>query len=409
MKYRPNAPARSVEVSKLHGDTLRQRGAFFGRLLQAKPSRGPGNIEFTEEDLKKFKVAGSPVLLDHGDKEKSEIGKILHQFFDEKSKWLYVWGKLKDEDEIDPSLRSKLANGMSQFELGSLSAGYSAIPNERAEMDPNQRWIREVSVVDVPRFEGTHILTVNAGLNSPAEVVLQVSGQIDAMEAGDQQQQQTGEQQQSAQFDMAEFVQMKARLEQMEKQNQLLSQSYKSQKQPVVAEVLDGLKKSYGQKVPDDFKHTEEFISNLSSDPSAGIAWETIERLHGVSKSHQSKIDELTAKLNESKKELQTMKQASGQWEAQMRAARGRQQEVTEKASKRDDSPVRKKEPIDVNASARAATEEYASSINPHSFLNPETPGGQSYMAAMRALNSMGQDFWRQIPHPGIKMPYTPQ
>jgi hypothetical protein len=182
--FRPGISESSRRLASRHADVLQRKGGFFGRLLQAKPDRGNRGMEFNADDLRKIKVEGAPLMLDHNHMKKGEIGKILHQFFDEQSGWLCVWGQVHDEGRVDPKLRDDLLAGLRSSKLGSLSIKYTG--NESLSTGnwiPESKRVEEVSLVDIPRFEGTHLLTVNAGANSQYEVQLFPAGSIEAMSA----------------------------------------------------------------------------------------------------------------------------------------------------------------------------------------------------------------------------------
>lgn len=385
----------------MHADVLEKKGGFFGRLLQAKPDRGQRKMEFNAEDLRKLKIAGAPLMLDHDHLKKGEIGRILHQFFDEQSGWMYVWGQVHEEGQLDPKLRNDLLSGLRSSALGSLSIKYRGNESKTTgDWIPESKQVQEVSLVDVPRFEGTHLLTVNAGANSLCEVQLFPAGTIEAMsenpgeqsiqlaesalgrklteeermqilsspnpssvvgamlldaaaaklkseKPGDAQQQQ----QQSAAAEPGaaaeagpgdagaspEELARRDMFENMAKQNAWFIDNYKKQQAPQVAKVLEALHKT---KSAEEYARMEKIIQNVSGNPAqeAADVWNLIQSQYLQASSKDEEMKKLRQERNQYKTEVETYKKASEQW-----VGRGRNKPAEAQRDARDASPVRAK------------------------------------------------------------------
>lgn len=383
----------------MHGDVLAKKGGFFGRLLQAKPDRGQRKMEFNAEDLRKLKIAGAPLMLDHDHLKKGEIGRILHQFFDEQSGWMYVWGQVHEEGQLDPQLRSDLLSGLRSSALGSLSIKYRGNESKSTgDWIPESKQVQEVSLVDVPRFEGTHLLTVNAGASSLCEVQLFPAGRIEAMSENPGEQsvqlaevalgrklteeermqvlsspnpnsvvgallldaaaaklktEKPGEAQAAAAAEpnaaadsaangdaagaSPEELARRDMFENMAKQNAWFIDNYKKQQAPQVAKVLEALHKT---KSAEEYARMEKIIQNVSGNPAqeAADVWNLIQSQYLQASSKDDELKKLRQERNQYKTEVDTYKKASEQW-----VGRNRSKPAEAQRDARDASPVRAK------------------------------------------------------------------
>ena len=449
--FKNGATPTSRRIAAMHSDVLESKGGFFGRLLQAKPDRG-GKLarEFNAEDLQQLVVAGKPLMLDHDDEERGEIGRVLHQYYNKDDGWLYIWGKVHGEGVIDAGLRQRLLAGLRSSELGSLSAGYTA-PTSLSEPGkhlPEYRRCTEVSLVDVPRYEGTHLLTINAGASSLSKVQLFPEGAIEAMSdtqlphyitvaqkaigrALTDEEKHAISASPNPQAVVNEFMfnhfaeqnappaseaepapaeqeptlsaaQMAAQqvAEARDRENKFLVERYRQEQAPHVASLLQTLGKSMSK---DEYARVEKLATNLASNPAQEAAdlFKTLKTLHESVNSHADQIKKFKAENASLKAENGTYKNAAVQYPM---SNRGR--DSVSKPSDRDASPARSKvkalaQPelgpeAAVAASRRAMYEEMANQAYPNSSFNSNDPRFLENQAMVNILTNAGPGYYMQ-------------
>jgi hypothetical protein len=456
-RFRSGVSESSRRIAALHSDVLESKGGFFGRLLQAKPDRGGKlGLEFTADDLKKLVVAGKPLMLDHDDEERGEIGRVLHQYYNDEDGWLYIWGQVHGEGSIDAGLRQRIMSGLRTASLGSLSAGYVAPTDLSTGAHlPEYRRCTEVSLVDAPRYEGTHLLTVNAGADSLSKVQLYPEGAIESMSDNQQPQYisvaeramgralsdeekqaiagspnpqavvndimfshfaQQGElpskggekaaaapapaEQEQPSINAAQLA-AQQRAEAQARETEFLRNKYREDQAPHVAKLLETLGKTLSKE---EYQRVEKMATNLASNPAPEAAdlFKTLRTLneHGHTKAEE--IKKLKSENAALKAENGTYKTAAVQYPL---SNRGR--DSASKPVDRDASPARSKvkapaagqelgPEVSVAASRRAMYEEMAQESYPSSSFNRNDPRYAENEAMIAILRNAGPGYYMQ-------------
>jgi hypothetical protein len=469
LKFRPNTTPRAKQIGSMYPERLEKEGSFFGGLLPAKKDRGPMNIEFLEEDLKEFVASPAPILDLHGDKAiKEVVGQITHHQFDPESKWTYVWGHVGGENEMDKGLRRQVLNNLKNGKRPSLSVCFNGqVDPKTGAYIPHTKRIKEVSLVDKPRFEGTHILTVKAGADSLAELTLEAIGTVDAMdsdlsnienliatlehatgkkltdaEKGEiaalpnpsyavgqkilevtfQRSKESAPKQEgsaaasaappaqqqegaSGELSAAELA-LKSQLEDRDRQLQYFKNEYKSRQAPSRTKILESLGKVASK---DDYAKWEHLTTKLSEDPDTGDAWRMLEAMHGGWEKATSQGVENKSELAKLRKENDTLKRAQTQWQT-MQSGRSKAAEAeAEQSSKRqkaDNVPQPTPMMAETKASAWAAFNEKLHNNLPNSISNPAR-GDQAaeFAATYAALRNSGFEVWGKMgQNPNMRM-----
>lgn len=141
---------------------MTDQGMFWGRLYQAKTRRDPLNQDFTVEDMRRIKLKGTPVWIEHNGNGGS-VGEIIDSWIDSRDNWVWVRGQLHSREMLG-SRYDEIAKRLNTHDLRDLSIHWTGQTESRDSnvVDPDTRTIIEVSLCKKGAFEGTNLLSVAA-------------------------------------------------------------------------------------------------------------------------------------------------------------------------------------------------------------------------------------------------------
>lgn len=163
--------AERVEGAPLSADTSvecsspTERPRFTGRLLKGAAVADELGIDVTVDELRAVNLRGAPLRFEHS-AFTGQVGEIVDSYVD-KDGWLWISGELYSESErpyaeLPGWLRQKLRSG----ELSSLSISHEYEHNPATRRRVGPRVFREASLVARGKYEGTHIVAVQASGSS---------------------------------------------------------------------------------------------------------------------------------------------------------------------------------------------------------------------------------------------------